>query len=159
MMNKPYQYRECGLDYIYLCNGYTQHDTPYGKGVSIASADRLHQAIARHIVSSARPICGQEVRFIRSILDASQEGLAEILGVTRVTIARWEKNPNKPIKDMAARAVRWTYTEHATEGDNSLIRQAIEKRKKREDSLQGKKRLSKTRIILTQTGKSWSEAA
>jgi len=105
-MSEIYHYTGCGLDYVRLVNGFTHHDTPYGGGVSIEDMDGLHDQIARYIVSSPSRLRGQEVRFLRSMLDVSQAGLARILGTKRVTVARWEGKPNTPIPGTADRALR-----------------------------------------------------
>ena len=36
-----YHYTMSGLDYVHLLNGYTEHTTDYGRGVSIERADLL----------------------------------------------------------------------------------------------------------------------
>ena len=46
-MKGNYHYTGCGLDNIYLANGFERKVTPYGEGVSIADADGLHEAIGR----------------------------------------------------------------------------------------------------------------
>ena len=94
---KMHHCKECGLDYICLANGFTVHDTQYGKGISITDADVLHGAIGRMIVTSPHIMRGQEVRFLRSMLDLTQFGMGEVLGVSRATIARWEGSPNEKI--------------------------------------------------------------
>lgn len=106
---KLYHYTGCGLDNVYLANGYTDHKTPYGRGVSIEDADGLHKEIARGIVLGSAPIRGQEVRFFRSLMDISQTGLGKILGVTRPTVARWEGQPNMAIPAVADRLLRLFY--------------------------------------------------
>lgn len=105
-MNEPYHYRLSGLDYVYLVNGFTRHETEYGPGVSIDEVDSLHEEIARHVVASPSRLRGQEVRFLRSMLDVSQAGLARILGTKRVTVARWESKPHTHIPGTADRALR-----------------------------------------------------
>ena len=104
-----FHYTECGLDYVYLVNGYEVHDTPYGRAVSIDDADGLHRAIAEYIVTSPHGMRGQELRFLRSMLDVSQAALGEIVGVSRATIARWEGAPDAPISGSADRALRLAY--------------------------------------------------
>ena len=42
---KPYRYTACGLDDVYLVNGYEIHRTPEGEGVSVNDVDGLHLAI------------------------------------------------------------------------------------------------------------------
>lgn len=106
MSQQPYHYIDSGLDWVYLKNGFKVHDTPYGRGVAIEDIDGLHGAIARHIILSQGRIGGQEVKFLRSLLDVSQGGLADILGTTRASVARWEAQPLKAIPPSPDRALR-----------------------------------------------------
>lgn len=108
-MDKPYAYRASGLDWVYLANGFTHHKTAYGPGVSIARADALHDAIATHAVTSPWRLRGQEVRFLRAMLDLSQDGLARALGTTRASVARWESARGQAIPGTADRALRLLY--------------------------------------------------
>ena len=105
-MTKGYQYKGSGLDYVYLVNGYKVHETRHGKGVSITDADGLHHTIAAAIVTGSHPICGQEVRFLRSMLGISQSALACIMNVERGQVTRWEKDPHKPLPGTADVALR-----------------------------------------------------
>lgn len=88
---KPYHYTECGLDEVYLVGGYEEHETPYGKGVSVKNVDGLHRAIADWLVCEKKALSGSEIRFLRKQLDLSQSELADLLGTTSQTVARWEK--------------------------------------------------------------------
>ena len=117
-MTEGYRYTACGLDDVYLLNGYTGHETPYGEGVSIEDADGLHRVIALDIVTSPRRIRGQEVRFLRSQLELSQEGLARVLRTSRPTIARYEGSPDKAIPGSVETALRLFYAA-AIDGDPS----------------------------------------
>lgn len=107
---KHFRYTDCGLDYIYLVNGYETSVGPDGeKYYSIKHADTLHKKIAEIVVRSPNPMRGQELRFLRSILDLSQAGIAKLLGNTRPTIARWEAEKNTPIDPTADRFLRVFY--------------------------------------------------
>jgi len=101
-----FPYEGCGLDWVFLANGYTIHETPYGQGIAIQDADSLHKVVLREIITSPHPIRGQELRFIRSMLDLSQEGMGKIIGVQRLQVTRMEANRKKPITPSADRAVR-----------------------------------------------------
>jgi DNA-binding transcriptional regulator YiaG len=107
-----YHYTMCGLDYVYLRNGYRDHDTAYGPGISIEKADALDRVIATRVLTSHARLRGQEVRFLRSLLARSQADLAARLGVKRITVARWEGGPNTPIPGPADRLLR-LFTAHA----------------------------------------------
>ena len=106
---EPFHYKDSGLDYIYLQNGFAIHDTPYGRGIAIEDADGLHKAIAAEIVSSPRALRGQEVRFLRSQLDMSQASLADVLGLRRLQITRWEAARDRSIPSSADRALRFFF--------------------------------------------------
>ena len=40
---------------------------------------------------------GKEISFRRKLLSLTQEQLAKLIGVSRVTIARWETDRQKPL--------------------------------------------------------------
>ena len=108
-MMEQYHYTDCGLDYIYLLNGFDEMETPYGRGSAIENVDGLHAAIALDIIMSPHAIRGQEVRFLRAMLNVSQAGLGDIVGKSRATVARWEGSPRDPIPGEADRLIRLFY--------------------------------------------------
>jgi len=108
-MTEVFHYEACGLDNIQLANGFHVKETEHGRGVSIEDIDGLHQAIARGIITSQSRMRGQEVRFLRSLLDISQKNLGRLLGQGRATVARWEERRNTPIPPAADRALRLYY--------------------------------------------------
>jgi DNA-binding transcriptional regulator YiaG len=116
-----YHYAECGLDYVYLENGYVSHDTPYGKGVSIERAEELHAAIGSLIAGHPAPLRGVELRFLRVEMELTQRGLAGILGATEQTLRLWEKHRNKAIPGPADRLLRALYLEFVN-GKSSVRR-------------------------------------
>lgn len=104
-----FHYTQCGLDNVWLANGYTVEETDYGKAFSIDRADELHQVIARSIINDKSPLRGQEVRFLRVALNLSQDALAKALGVDRLTVLRWERARDRALSTMQDIAVRTTY--------------------------------------------------
>jgi len=88
---KPYPYRSCGLDGIFLLNGYEIHHHDGEPHVVIKDMDGLHVAIGTHLVLSRKALAPKELRFLRKTLDMSQAELAEKLGNTSQSVARWEK--------------------------------------------------------------------
>lgn len=91
-----YHYVECGLDNIWLVNGYKIHDTPYGRAVSFVNAEQLDRAIAQELTEKAEPLSGKELRFLRIMLDMSQKSLGEAMGREAQTVALWEKRKKVP---------------------------------------------------------------
>ena len=95
-MKNEYHYTLCGLNNIYLLNGYTEYDTPYGKGVSINNIDGLHLAIARDLINAPRRLLPEEFRFLRKEMKCSQGSFGLTIGVNEQTIARIEKGKLQP---------------------------------------------------------------
>jgi len=86
-----YHYQSCGLNTIYLVNGYHEIETPYGKAVSIDDVEGLDRAIAHGLITYKARITGSEFRFLRKYLGLSQAKLALLLGNNEQAIALWEK--------------------------------------------------------------------
>ena len=90
-----YHYTECGLQKVWLENGYKLHKTPHGKGVSILDVAGLHHMIGRSIALRPR-LTGAELRFLRKELDLSQRNLATLLGVSEQIVSLWERQGRIP---------------------------------------------------------------
>lgn len=87
-----YHYSSCGLSNVWLVNGYTERETPYGLSVSIPNLDDLHRIIGLGIISKAGKLSAEEVRFLRKEMGLSQKALAMTLHVQEITVRKWEKN-------------------------------------------------------------------
>jgi DNA-binding transcriptional regulator YiaG len=113
-MKKPYHYTECGLDYVYLMDGFKVVETGHGPVVQIANASKLDRAIAMAVVGHQKRLTDQDVRFLRGLLDMTQEQLGRILGKDAQTVARWEKGKTElpPTEDIAIRQIYLEETGH-----------------------------------------------
>jgi DNA-binding transcriptional regulator YiaG len=113
-MKKPYHYTECGLDYVYLMDGFEIIETAYGPAVQVINASKLDRAIALAIVRHQNRLTGQEVRFLRGLLDMTQEELGRTLGKDAQTVARWEKGKTEipTTEDIAIRQIYLEETGH-----------------------------------------------
>ena len=110
MSEARYQYRECGLNNIYLINGFRYVDTPRGQSVLIEKLEGLHRAIGQLLTRDKKTLSGSEFRFLRHELNLSQSSLALLFGVEAQTVARWEKRRTK-VPGMAERMLRALYAE------------------------------------------------
>lgn len=90
-LKEPLHYPDCGLDDVYLLNGYDCEETPYGKGITVQDVDGLRAAIARDLVSRKKVLNGKEVRFLRKQMDLTQSELGRLVGLDAQSVARWEK--------------------------------------------------------------------
>jgi DNA-binding transcriptional regulator YiaG len=150
MSNKMYQYTGCGLNYVFLKNGFTEQVTPYGVGVSIHDLKGLHRAIAMDVVENRPELSPDEFRFLRKELEFTQTSLGQMLGRDAQSIAKWEKG-EIDIPVMAANFLRAIYRERA-KGNAEL-----EKMINRLNSLD--RELYEVRLLLTETGEGWHRAA
>ncbi len=121
LQSNRYHYAECGLDNIYLVNGFEYVETPRGSGVMIQNLEGLHLAIGRMLVRERRSLRGKEFRFLRHELNLTQQNLALILGVNVQGVAQWEKDkPQNGIPGPAQRLIRLLYEEH-TKGNKKIM--------------------------------------
>ena len=109
---KIYHYKQCGLDSVYLLNGFTEHKTEYGNAISFKNVKELHKAISLVIIRQEGKLSGKEFRFLRKELELTQEQLAKYLGFTVLEINRWENEKNK-LNPACDRLIRLLYIEHS----------------------------------------------
>jgi DNA-binding transcriptional regulator YiaG len=116
-------YTACGLDNVWLKNGYRVVKTAYGKGTSIEHADELHKVLASKLVAKKGRLTGKEFRFLRVQLGMSQGAIAKLQGVTDQAVSLWERTGKIPAAhDMLAKLC---YIAHTT--SQMPISEAIER--------------------------------
>lgn len=84
-------YTDCGIDNIYLSNGFEREEFDGEIYTTIHNLDGLHEAIGLHIVLEKKAPDGKEIRFLRTEMGLSQHDLGAKLGVSDQSVARWEK--------------------------------------------------------------------
>ncbi|MBV8406628.1 MAG: helix-turn-helix domain-containing protein [Alphaproteobacteria bacterium] len=138
MRQKLYHFTECGLDNVWLADGFTLHRTAYGRGVSFDDIEGVHRAIARHLVEVPGGLDGSQLRFLRKELDLSQAGLASLLGYDEQTVSRWERAVST-VPPAADRLLRALWRE--AQGEGLHLRNFI-------GSLAGRSGTARRRIVL-----------
>ncbi len=121
---KPHHYVACGLENVYLRNGFKIRKTSYGRTVFIEKLEELHKAIARYLVREKKLLNGKEIRFVRHEMKYSQNRVAALLGVDEQTVARWEKGQCE-ISGPADNLIRLLYTE-MTEGTTEIAARLVD---------------------------------
>ena len=144
-----YHYTESGLPNVWLVNGYTEHETPYGKGVSITDLEGLHRVIGQALLGKPR-LTGAEIRFLRKELGCSQKALAEIIGSSEQTVSLWERERGQ-MSPAADRILRLFYAEHVA--GNVQVRKFMEQRAEAE-----RERRPRARRLTLEKGRTWREA-
>lgn len=84
-------YTACGLDNIWLLNGYEVIETPYGEATMVENERALHDAIAKSLFSQPGLLAGKEFLFLRKEMDMSQQAIADVFGVSEQTIRNLER--------------------------------------------------------------------
>lgn len=90
-----YHYTECGLEDVWLENGFAEADGKMGRTVSFMDVDGLHALIGEAIATNKSRLRPSEIRFLRHELDLSQSTLATLLGTEEQNVYRWEADKAK----------------------------------------------------------------
>lgn len=88
----PRLYESCGLENIYLVDGFEVVRRGDEEAIKPEDVEGLHRAIALHLVRFRKTLGGREIRFIRRAIDMTQAELAHQLQTGAQTVARWEKD-------------------------------------------------------------------
>lgn len=89
-----YHFLESGLSYVYLGNISVDYCARH-KNVVIADIPKIQElldVILADVILNPQPLSGEDIRYLRQSIDLTQAGLAELLGVTVNTVARWERD-------------------------------------------------------------------
>jgi DNA-binding transcriptional regulator YiaG len=123
---KPYAYTVCGLDNIFLLNGYKISIHDGEESVSVVDVDGLHRAIGRHLVMHRKGLSPKEVRFLRKTMDLTQAELAAKLGNDAQSVARWEKGTCE-MPGTAEKLLRVTFFAEniSNDGDLETLRKLV----------------------------------
>ncbi len=116
---KHHHYTECGLDDVYLVNGFTVVESSRGNATQIEDIEGLHRTIGFILVNEKKALNGKEVRFLRHELGLTQHALGAILGVDAQSVARWEKGDTDRVSPTADRLLRLIYLEKM-EGNRAI---------------------------------------
>ena len=91
LLTEPYHYVASGLPNVFLLNGVSEANTPYGPMATIEDINGLHNAIGLYIIENPEQMTGAEFRFLRKQLELTQKQLGCYLRVNEQTVANYEK--------------------------------------------------------------------
>jgi len=140
-----YHFTDGGLRNVWLSNGYIEHKTPYGNGVSFHDLDGLVVAICRALCKKPGKLTGAEFRYIRAALLLSQKSLGKLFGYTEQAVAKWEKYGKVP--KVVYAALRMIFIER--HDGNKKVTAAV-------DMLNAIDRITNTKIIVTEEKSKWT---
>jgi putative transcriptional regulator len=119
-LTKPYHYKGCGLDNVYLHSGVKYIDTPRGKAVHIENIEGLHRAIGYWLVHEKKNLTGKEFRFLRNEMNLTQQNVAALLNTDVQNVGRWEREEADKIPGPAQVVIRLLYEEQVN-GNKAII--------------------------------------
>jgi putative zinc finger/helix-turn-helix YgiT family protein len=91
----PYHYTESGLPNIYLKNvKWARCSKCNDVHVEISRIGQLHRCIASYVVLKNNFLTGPDMVFLRKMLKKTQRAMADDLGISEVSLNRWE-NENR----------------------------------------------------------------
>jgi putative transcriptional regulator len=90
-----FHYTSCGLQNVWLVNGFVKEVTPFGEAVSIRNVKGLHALLGHQIITHKKRLAAGDIRFLRIEMDFSQKHLADVLGVGESTVRAWENSRTK----------------------------------------------------------------
>ena len=103
---EPYKYTESGLPNVTLLGIEVRKCPECGEVEAVIPRIReLHKTIAMLLVRKETRLIGAEIRFLRTHLGYSSSDFAELIGVEREQVSRWE-NDKAPIGPQADRLLR-----------------------------------------------------
>lgn len=124
-MKKLFRYQGCGLDNVFLSNGY--HETVTASGeyrLHIENIEDLHKVIAHMVADGPAPLDAKTFKFLRKELDMSQRQVGMICGVEEQTVSLWER-ARMPIPDLAALVLKALTIENCS--GNAELKRLIER--------------------------------
>ena len=139
-----YHYTDGGLRNVWLTNGFVEHVTPYGKGVSFHDLDGLIDAICQALVRKPGKLTGAEFRYLRTAMLLSQKSLGSVVGYTEQAVAKWEKTGKVP--KAVDIVLRMLYSSR-NDGDKDVCSMV--------DMLNAIDRISNMKIIVSEHGSKW----
>lgn len=150
----PFHYKRCGLDNIYLTNGFEEEiDGDGERYVSVLDVDDLHKTIGVHLVTYRKTLAPKEIRFLRRTLNLTQAEMGRLIDQSAQQIARWEKGENN-ISGPADRLLRLMFVGTLIDEDDELVLPM--EFLHRLDELDS---LEEERLEFKKVGKEWLETA
>jgi|GEM_PF-696462 len=122
-----YRYTESGLKNVIL-KGIDAYECPKCKEVSpiIKNIKEVHQFIAEKLVNKNSLLTGKEFAFLRKEMKVKAKDLAQIFGLHKVTISRWE-NEKEQIAPASDRLIRFLYDNRIFKQTCEIVRPGIDK--------------------------------
>ncbi len=119
--NRPYHYKESGLDYVWLVGIFKNRCGKCGEiYIEIPHINDLHLLIGKNIVCKKELLTGPEVRFLRKEIGMKSKDMAAALSIEPETYSRWE-NGKQTIAAPHDKNLRMLYVMNASENMGKVL--------------------------------------
>jgi putative zinc finger/helix-turn-helix YgiT family protein len=106
------RYEIGGLPHVELHGVEVTHCSQCGKeGMAIPRIGQLHRMLAERFVKQPRMLAQTEIRFLRKHMGLATADFAQMMGVARETVSRWETGA-QPMGAVADRLLRLLVVSH-----------------------------------------------
>ncbi len=106
-----HHYTESGLDSVFLADVELWECLCGEKAVGIPALPELHRVIGEALARKPALLTGPEIRFLRKNLGLASKDFADLLGVDKATVSRWENGKQVPDRP-TDRFIRLVYAAH-----------------------------------------------
>ncbi len=109
-----HKFPESGLDNVTLINVEIEKCNTCGeKVVSIPNPNQLLKVIGEQVILKPNRLSAKEIRFLRKNIYLKTQEFAQITGVQRGTVSRWENEHSEPTPS-EDRLIRMIYAQYAS---------------------------------------------
>lgn len=128
-VRENYNYGESGLKSVVLMNVLVFHCKNCGAIVpEIPAVSSLHRAITMSLLQKKSLLAAEEIRFIRKVVGYNAVELSGVMGLSPVSVSRWEtgKRPIGKESDRLFRLVCFTKLMEVLSGKTGLVQHVAE---------------------------------
>ncbi len=90
-----YNYKECGLENVFIIGAEIIRDDNDDEVLSIPNINGLHRAIVEGVLCKKTGLSGSELRFLRTEMGLTQVEFAKMIHRESLTISRLERGENE----------------------------------------------------------------
>ena len=118
-MKGSHRYTESGLDNVIL-TGITLHKCSCGEVLpELKDVEHIHRVLADALVKKKTRLTGRELRFLRKEMGMNSIAFANVMGVTAVSVSRWESGSAK-VGILSDKLVRMLYVQMVQERSHKV---------------------------------------
>jgi transcriptional regulator with XRE-family HTH domain len=147
--NQTVPYPESGIPHLWLKGITVYRCRKCGAHLpEFPNPRRLHRGIADWLTQKLFPLTGPEFRFLRKQMRLSTRELAEIMGMRRESVSRWETG-TEPIGPTSDRLIRLIYGVWSAPGEGGKLPPHLHRIRAALASIQRKRERRPAKIILS----------